>query len=251
MNEMVVPIRLGMAHVGEMLAAPGLKRRSEAIELSVQAEKLVADVVLIVEGLVCITLEAKTAQEFRQRREVTFPQYFEATRALSDLARIMVPSHSLDRLSAQSFSETEVVLQSNGLASFGAEVRDQAMFTVWTLRKISDLCRRIDDCNLPSSLSDFDGELHRRFVFCAIGSRFHLDCLLKSIERKKPLYPEVLDLVIDGLRSAVDAYTWVRRAYDLRVPRHESPVKQPIDSWDEEDEQLLNEATYDFIGEPQ
>ena len=248
-DALVVPSRLGMVHVGEMLAAPGLGSRSDVREPVAPAQKLVADVVQIVEALVCATLDAKTAAEFRERREVTFPQYFEATRALSDLARIMVPRHTLDRLTAQSFAETGAVFQAKGLEAFGAEVRDQAVFTVWTLRKISDLCRRVDECKLRIDLCDFDSELHRRFVYWAVGSRFHIDCLLKSIQHQRPLYPEVLREVIDGLRGAVDAYTWARRAYDLRVPRPNNSIESVV--WDEEDEELVREANRDFVGEPQ
>lgn len=249
MNDaLTTPGRLGMVHVGEMLAAPGLGSRWD-IKEQIPAEKLVTEIIQVVDALVCATLDAKTASEFKQRREETFPQYFEATRALTDLARIMVPRHTLDCLTAQSFSETETVLQAKGLEAFGAEVRDQAVFTIWTLRKISALCCRVDACNLRMDLWDFDSELHRRFVHCALGSRFHVDCLLKSMQYHKPLYPEVLREVIDGLRGAVDAYTWVRRAYDLRVPPTRE-VLEPV-SWDEEDEELLSEANQDFIGEPQ
>ena len=54
---------------------------------------------------------------------------------------------------------------------------------------------------------------------------------------------------MDGLRGAVDAYTWVRRAYDLRVPRLEASVESVV--WDEEDAELLREADRDLVGDPQ
>ena len=56
------------------------------------------------------------------------------------------------------------------------------------------------------------------------------------------------DLVIDGLRNAVNAYAWARRAYDLRVPCPQTD--NLIVQWDEEDQQLLDEASFDMIPEP-
>ena len=51
------------------------------------------------------------------------------------------------------------------------------------------------------------------------------------------IYPDAMDPIADGLRSAVDAYAWIRQGVDLRMPAQE-PIIEPIE-YDEEDEELL------------
>jgi hypothetical protein len=127
-------------------------------------------------------------------------------------------------------------------------VRDQAIFTAWTLRKISDICQRIDGAPLASNLNEADSALHQRFAYHAMRTRFHLDCLFKSMHFQKPIYPDVLEVISSGLRSAVNAYAWARRALDLRVPALETQAA-PIE-WDDEERQLLREASDDTLTEP-
>jgi hypothetical protein len=67
------------------------------------------------------------------------------------------------------------------------------------------------------------------------------------MRHKRPLYPEVLEVILDGLRAAVNAYAWARRGLELRTPSAE-PAVAPIE-WDEEEQALLDEATHDMLGE--
>jgi hypothetical protein len=64
------------------------------------------------------------------------------------------------------------------------------------------------------------------------------------MQQDTPLFPEVLDLVIDGLRSAVNAYGLTKRLVDMLVPIPEVELA-PIE-WDEEEDALLNEAKRDM-----
>jgi hypothetical protein len=165
------------------------------------------------------------------------------------LARATVPAHILERLTQESFSEMEAEFRDGALASFGSAVRDQAIFTVWTLRKISDICQKIVDApTLPKNLPSDDLENFKAFAWYAVLTRFHLDCLLKSMQVQQPIYPEVREVIIDGLRGVVNAYAWARQALDLRCPEilpEIAPVK-----WDEEEQSLLDEATFDLLGDP-
>lgn len=63
----------------------------------------------------------------------------------------------------------------------------------------------------------------------------------------RPVYPQVLEVVMDGLRAAVNAYAWARRGLDLRAPKSE-PEMTPIE-WDDEEQDLLREATFDMVSE--
>ena len=155
----------------------------------------------------------------------------------------------MEVLMNEHYSEMEADFRDRGLTAFGAEVRDQAIFTAWTLRKISDLCEAINSAKLASEQQKkTDQELAKQFAFFLVWTRFHLDCLLKSMQIQKPIYPEVLDVVIDGLRAAVNAYALARRGFNLRAPVPQPDVAAV--EWDEEDRQLLDEATHDMLAEP-
>lgn len=211
-------------------------------------ESLVRSIASVVDDLIGRSIEKRTTVEFRAVRDEVFPKYFIAVRALSDLAKITVPKHDLEVLAAESFSEMEAVFREKGLTAFGAEMRDQAIFTAWTLRKISNICDTIKNAKLAPEHKKTDKDFVRQFAFYLMWTCFHLECLLRSLETQKPIYPEVLDEVIDGLRAAVNAYALARRGLDLRVPQPEPEI--PAVEWDEEDRKLLDEATHDVLTEP-
>lgn len=247
---LTMPRGLGIMNVGEMLALPGLvsEKAKSVNRLPGSAQELFRNVAALLDEMVLYAIEQRTSNEFEAAVAEVFPKYFEGALGLSFLARTIVPKHVLETMSSEFFSEIESDFREQGLNAFGAAVRDQAIFTAWTLRKISDICQRIDEAPLPTKLQKSDDDLFQNFAFHAMRTRFHLDCLFKSMHLNKPIYPDVLGLVIDGLRSAVNAYAWARSALDLRIPVVE-PGATPVE-WDEEEQQLLREATHDFIQEP-
>jgi hypothetical protein len=245
-----MPQGLGIMNVGEMLALPGLasKKTKTTDRISISAQELFKNVAAMLDELVVCAIDRRTAAEFVATRDQVFQKYFEGALGLSFLARTMLPKHVLEVLGNESFSEMEAEFRDQGLSAFGAAVRDQAIFTAWTLRKISSICQRIEAAPLASILEKHDQELLNNFAVHSMRTRFSLDCLAKSMHLQKPIYPDVLEVVIDGLRSAVNAYAWARSALDLRVPSIE-PEIGPVE-WDDEDQQLLDEATCD-MAEPQ
>jgi hypothetical protein len=68
-----------------------------------------------------------------------------------------------------------------------------------------------------------------------------------SMGTERPIHPEAMALVIDGLRSVVNAYGLARQLLDILVPLPEHVVETPV--WDDEDQALLNEYAYDLAGE--
>jgi hypothetical protein len=234
--------------VGQVIAFPASSSESSSKkQLAGVVGELFQSISSILEDLVLRVLDKHTAAEFEAVRAEVFPKYFEAMHALSSLAVIAVPVHVLDRLSAEFFCEMEAACRDHALVAFGADVRDQLLFTVWTLRKTADLCRTIAAAPLASDIKDQDSSFAFEYARAAVWTRFHMDCLLKSMEMKRPIYPEVHDLVIDGLRAAVNAYAWARRGLDLRSPTSEAATA--LAEWDGEDQQLLNEATFDEVAE--
>jgi hypothetical protein len=245
-----MPRGMGAINVGEMLAVPGFaSEKSKATKsLPKGVNALISNVLATLHQIVVYAIERRTAAEFLAARDEMFPQYFDAALGLSYLVRVIVPKHILEVLSSESFSEMEAEFRESGLAAFGTEVRDQAIFTAWTLRKISDICQQIDKAPLSTALRREDSDIFDQFVFYAMRTRFSLDCLSKSMSCQKPIYPEVLPIILDGLRSAVNSYACARRALDLRVPQLEPQIAAV--EWDDEDAQLLREATFDVLGEP-
>jgi hypothetical protein len=244
---LAMPKDLGAINVSDLLALPTLPSDRSAKRLSVSADELIRNIASVADELVVCAIEKRTAADFIATRNDVFHQYFDAVRSFSDLARIIVPKHVLEILAAESLSEMEAEFREHGLGAFGAAVRDQAIFTIWTMRKIDDVCRRINSLKLPPDLAAADIEPRSYYAFTAVAARFHLDCLVKSVHLRKPIYPDVLNVVIDGLRYAVNAYAWAVRGLNLRLPKSEMQIA-PVE-WDDEDQALLTEATNDMVAE--
>lgn len=249
-----VPQNLGVMNVGEMVSMAGVAgvavdKSAAARKLSISNQELLRNAAATLESLVLRVIETRTATEFYSVLAEVFPKYFEAALGLSLLARVTVPPHVMTRLSHEAFSEMEAEFREGALAAFGSAVRDQAIFTVWTIRKIADLSERIAKApavSKPQTAEDF--EMFQKFAGHTMMTGLNLDCLLRSMRLGKPIYPEVLEAMINGLRSAVNAYAWVRRALDLRIPVTEQELA-PVE-WDDEDEALLREACADVITDP-
>ncbi len=242
-----MPEGMGEIDVIGMLALPGFepKQAKDSKNLSGNAESLIGNVLATLDTFVIQAIECRTEAEFIATRERVFPHYFDAVLGLSYLVRVVVPKHVIEAMSDDSYSNIELDFRLRGLEAFGAEVRDQAIFTAWTLRKINNLCKQIDYAPLTSELKQSDSDLFRAFLYHAMCTRFSLDCLYKSMIGRKPIYPEVLPVLLDGLRNAVNTYAYVRRAFDLRNPASRREIIHS--EWDEEDQQLLDEATYDLM----
>jgi hypothetical protein len=244
---LAMPKDLGAINVSDMLALPSLPSEQSAKRLSVSADELIRNIASVADELVGRVIEKRTAVEFIAARNEVFLKYFNAVRSFSDLARIVVPKDVLETMTEVSLGHMEAEFRAHGLTAFGADVRDQAIFTLATMRTTNDICQRIDSIQLAPELAESDVELRTSHAFNAVGARFHLDCLMKAMYLRKQIYPDVLNLVMDGLRSAVNAYGWAVRGLDLRVPRPE--VQLPPVVWDDEDEALLAEATNDVMAE--
>ncbi len=234
--------------VGETLAFPGTSERPAKQQLSGSAEELMRNISSVLNDLVLSTIDKRTAADFKAARKDAFPKYSEAVMALATLIRIVVPQNVIEKLNREFFCELEANLRVKGLDAFGPALRDQAVFTVWTLRKISDLLSQAaTSAKTEQKPPQEVAEILPQLLAFTIWTRFHVHCLIASIERQSALYPEVLESVIDGLRSAVNAYALSRRLLDALVPLSESNPA-PVE-WDGEDQQLLDEATHDLVSD--
>jgi|SRR5471030_403694 hypothetical protein len=235
---------------GEELAFIALPSKNPVKQLSASTDELIRNIGGILEQMLVSAIERRTSADFVAFRDATFPSYAQVMLALGRLVNVIVPKEVLARIVSESFCEMEADFRDNGLLCFGAAIQAQGIFTVWTLRKIADLAQRIANTpKLEGPLQERDGDFCRMFAFHSLRARFHLDCLIIAMRRGLPVYPEVQDVVSDGLRSAVDAYGWIKQGADLRLKLEEAVIN-PIEL-DDEDREFLNASAYDMAVEPQ
>ncbi len=235
--------------VGEALALPGARTTIQATgqQISASAEALMRTVYDALETLVLRAITRRTADDFKSFREKTYGEYCGAVLALPALIKIVIPAQSIDVVVRESFCEMEAEFREKGLGFFGAAVRDQALFTVWTLRKITKMISQIPQAGRGGGDGKKVADLLQKFTSNGIWTRFHLHCLLTSMRSSEPMFPEPLHEIIEGLRAAVNAYSFARQLVDVMAPRHFPAEPAPI--WDEEDQELIAQATFDMLPE--
>jgi hypothetical protein len=232
-------------NLGQLLKVVGLPtERDRAAKTANQVNHLLREIVVVIDGLVGASIDQRTSAEFVKMREEVFPQYVAAITALGSLARIVIPKQTIDRISLESFSEMEADFRDFGDSALGSDLAERGLFTVWTIRKIYDLAKEIEASEFPKENPKEDAEKAREFVRAALWNRFHVDCLIKSMRTNKPIYPEVVEHIRDGLRAAVDAYAHVRQWADIRNPRPDLDPG-PIE-WTDEDQVLLLDSMRDL-----
>jgi hypothetical protein len=220
------------------------RSKKSARELSVPVGEVFRGFAGVLDQLLMNVIEKRTATEFNAVFADAFPKYVVMTLSLSQFAHVVVPPDVVERLTRESICELEADFREKGLLAFGAAVRDQAMFTLWTIRKINDLGMRISATKLDESKQEEDRKYCREFNLAALRAHFSLDCLNMALHFNQPIYPEIMQELTDGLRAMVNAYAWVRRGLALRIPAVE-PTPEPSIS-DAEDEELLRASMQDM-----
>lgn len=224
----------------EILDAVGLPSETDrtARQLSGSANDLMRAAITIMNDLVLVVLEKRTAKDFVATRNAIFPQYLSALIAFGMLIKIAVPETVLERVIAESLSELEADFRDEGAAAFGQELRNRGLFTVWTLRKIVSLVETLPRDAVPTASE----EAARNFMAAAIWARFHVECLVKSIRFKKTIFPDVVEPIADGLRAAVNAYALIRQV----APEQQTNLEFLPINWEAEDEAWLQDSIRDL-----
>lgn len=190
-----------------------------------------------VRGILCSVIDTRTSAEYHREFDRSFSKYIGLTLALSHFASAVIPRESIERMSRESICELEADFRDKGMEAFGADVRNQALFTVWTLRKVNDLVDQIIAAKLGETKKEADRDNCSKFNLHLFRSQFALDCLNLAIETNKAIYPEVVDELADALKSMVNAYAHAREGLELRLPTVEPALGIP--PMDDEDLALL------------
>jgi hypothetical protein len=241
-------LRLGVGAPEDRLAFLALPARRAAEQVTGTANDAFNAIQGILSQILADVSGKRTAAEFLAARDMYLPQYMTVMMALNGIVSAVVPKDVIDRLSYESMSEMEADFQADGRAAFGSDIRDQALFTIWTLRKIHDLASHIDASSLPGGADpcQADPQLAKKFVNHILYSRFHLDCLKMSLRSERIIYPDLLEPISEGLRALVNAYAYIRQASDLRSDAAKEELIQ-ID-FDEEEQELLALSMKDIAG---
>jgi hypothetical protein len=244
----IAPSAIGSVGLDGLLALVGLPSKRSTGELSGHVVEVFNGITALIDGLLLPAIDAHTAEEFRAVRDVIFGDYARAVIALSGLVQMVVPEPTIERILGESFCEMEAEFKAKGLLRFGAPAKEQAIFTIWTLRRTSSLIAKIIAAGpVSENLREQDSKIASEFSAAIAWTQFHLDCLVCSIRFDKEIQIDVLEVVQDGLRAVVNAYGLARRGLVLRAPSPE-PVPSFIE-WDDEDQELLESSMKDMAAE--
>jgi hypothetical protein len=232
---MTMPLNASQDDTLAFLAFPA-KRAAE--QVSGTTDELFKSIGTILNDIMMDMLSTRTATQYCAARDSYLATYMQVMLGLSKLISATVKPSVIDRLTYESLSEMEADFRDCGAQVFGEDMKDQALFTVWTLRKINDLTNQICSADaIEPHLLPTDHKMASMFVSHVLYGRFHLDCMKASLRTNTPIYPEVLDCVSDGLRAVVNAYAYIKQASDLRCKPHSEDMIM-ID-FDEEEQELL------------
>jgi hypothetical protein len=217
-------------------------------QLASPVDRLLRDLAELLHDMIVEVLQSsRTRDDFATALKTQFPVYVGLVCSFAEIVSSRASTQAIERLSLDSLLEFEADLRANGYASFGPEMTERALFTVSTLRRITSLLSRMiaSQGNVDDGDSEKDKDYRKNFLLHALVSRFCVDCLVVAMQTRQPIYPEVLKQMDDYLRSAVDAYAWIRRAADLRLKKAPRPAG-PVVPLDAEEQQLLNESMIDL-----
>jgi hypothetical protein len=208
-------------------------------------ERLVRELLDMLNKQLLNVLEARSGEEFSNRREQVFPKYVRALRALSDTMSNLIPESDIEALAGEASTSLSSDLEKQRGVVFGNPLADQAVFTLWTLGKIRTLGRKIGAAgNVPTEKEGDDLLLLKEYRGASLWAQFHLDSTFAAMKFKKVLPADIQDVIHDGLRAVVNAYAVMREALSLRTPAEEVPaIELP---WTDEDELLLASSMRDI-----
>ena len=210
------------------------RSKRSARELSQPIGEVFRGASAAMEQMALTLIEKRTEQEFQAAFTELFPKYVALTISLSQIARAIVPVDALDRLTRESICELEADFREQAADAFGSAVREQAMFTIWTGRKIYEIVSTINSTKvLDDTNKEQDEEFSSQFTTYSLLGHLSLDCLSVALRHKRPIYPEVMAEIVDGLRCMVNAYAWARRGLALRAPHQDENETEQIDDSDD------------------
>jgi hypothetical protein len=214
--------------------------------LSHPDERLFEGLVGQIDRQIAAVIDSRSVEEFDKRRDIAWPKYVRALRALSDTIRNFVPDEEYVAVSDKAFDEFQQDLEKVRGKSMTDALINQAQFTLWTLRRLRALGQAIDGAGSAPENRGADYRLNKDYRLFSLWSQFHMDVTLTAMHTNKEIPAQVQDVICDGLRAAVNAYAIGEEALALRTPVQTPQSEQVPYVWDEEDEELLASSMRDL-----
>jgi hypothetical protein len=234
--------------VGTLGAAFEQRMTDVESSLSRSDGKLIDELASQIEKQVLTVLDSRTVAEFEKLRDIAWPKYVRALRALSDTMRNFVPDEEFNALSDKAIELFTGDFEKFRGKQFTDEMVNQAQFTLWTLRRLMALGLAIDASGRPPDEDSrgVDSRLHKDYRLYSLWAQFHLDITLKAMHFHKKIIAAIQHEICNGMRAAVNAYAIGEEALALRV--QDTPEMQPdvVNVWDAEDEELLASSMRDL-----
>ena len=245
LNIPALPVGSNEIGLSDLRAFVGLKPSPPSEqELPPKLNSIFAEISDLTNKNLLRVIGAHSAKEFDERRYQVFADYVSTLSALASLARVEVSPDLMETVVDVSFDRLNAKIDSEVPDRFGVAARDQARFTTWTLRRTLAVLKRTAESK-PSETSQEERQLSEEFSRWLWWTLFHLDCLQVAIKFEKPMRSEIVEVVIEGLRAAVNAYTFARRGLALR-DEASLEMTSPVSDWDEEDQLLLDDSMADL-----
>ena len=171
----------------ETMTLIGLPSRKVARqELSGAVDDVVKAVAALIQKMVLSAIDKRTGEDFHAAVEESFPVYTRLISSLSSILQPLVPRHVIETLVNESYSELESDFREHATIKFGSDIKDQALFTVWMLRKTSDLAGIVISAGKVAEINKKrDGEIAGNYANRALMARFNIDCLVLAIHARK------------------------------------------------------------------
>lgn len=194
-----------------------------------------------IDGIVLKVAQAESPEKFRELVKKYFEDYVNLSLILANTLATSDENRSFRQtIIRESFRWVEERLEQKGIERLGGEAIREAVFCAETLRRAYRLVDSILLRENPTQEHvDEDRKLALNFNFYASWAQLHLICIFVATIKQISVAPNVLALIVDGLRSSTDAYALARKGVALRAKQG---LLLPTEPLTEEDRELLDES---------
>lgn len=222
----------GISNVGAFLEQPNFVQT----ELVRSDEGLLRGLASVLETQLLAILEARSTLEFIKGRDAAWPKYIKARRAFVDTLSNLAPESTIEIIAKECASGMSEDIQKQRHL-FGDALTEQAVFSLWTIRKVNELAKAVNNAGEPTD-KEADHKIHAEYDLASMWGMLHLDLVAIAMKFKKNIPDEVQETLCDGLRMIVNVYAILKDAMALRASQAEAAFVTVL-PWDEEDEKLL------------
>ena len=231
----------------EELSFLAFPAKQSSAQVSGATDSAFAAIKILLEQMLARASEATSREDFISAREEVIRQYYRVMLALGGLISVSVPRAAIDRLTFESLTEMEAEFVQYGRQLLGEALCEQALFTVYTLRRINLAGQKLQMLGhfVSDSRLEDDHEASRSFIGHVLFARFHIDCMLTAVRMRRALYPDVMAEISDGLLALVNAYAHVQQSILYRTG---NMTEDEVDlQLDDEDRDLLASSTREAL----